>query len=201
MNITWKLESRSLKDLKDYSKNPRILTKDQETQLLESLNKYGLIDKPIINTDNTLIGGHQRKRVLKKLGYKQVECWIPSRTLEEKEIEELNIRLNKNTGDWDWDILANEWEFEDLLNWGFTPEELLQDEGDTEIIDEISLPDGEKGLAQMTFTLSTEQVEKLEQAIKLSKSMGPLEDSENQNSNGNALARIAEIFITQNDKH
>ena len=127
MNITWKLESRSLKDLKDYSKNPRILTKDQETQLLESLNKYGLIDKPIINTDNTLIGGHQRKRVLKKLGYKQVECWVPSRALEEKEIEELNIRLNKNIGEWDWDILANQWEFEDLLNWGFTPEELLDD--------------------------------------------------------------------------
>ena len=41
-----------------------------------------------------------------------------------KHVEELNIRLNKNTGEWDWDILANDWEVDDLLAWGFTEEEL-----------------------------------------------------------------------------
>ena len=49
-----------------------------------------------------------------------MECWYPSRELDEKEVEELNIRLNKNTGDWDFDVLANEFEMGDLLDWGFT---------------------------------------------------------------------------------
>jgi len=44
--------------------------------------------------------------------------------LSEKEVEELNIRLNKNTGSWDFDVLANEFELPDLVEWGFEPFEL-----------------------------------------------------------------------------
>jgi len=96
--IEWHIEKRKISELKDYSKNPRTLSKDQEAHLRQSLTKFGLIDKPIINTDNTIIGGHQRKRTLKKMGLKEIEVNVPSRPLDEKEIEELNIRLNKNTG-------------------------------------------------------------------------------------------------------
>jgi len=122
--INWKLEVRKISSLRDYYKNPRTLTKDQEFHLSTSIKKFGLIDKPIINTDGTLIGGHQRKRVLKKLGLKEVECYVPDRKLTEKEIEELNIRLNKNTGDFDFDILANQFEIHDLVEWGFALNEL-----------------------------------------------------------------------------
>ena len=101
--ITWNLKTFNIYDLTDYSKNPRSLTKQQFEQLKKSLDKFGLIDKPIINADekNTVIGGHQRLRVLRSENQKSVECWYPSRELDEKEVEELNIRLNKNTGDWD----------------------------------------------------------------------------------------------------
>ncbi len=44
--------------------------------------------------------------------------------LDNVEVEELNIRLNKNTGDWDFDVLGNEWEITDLIKWGFEPHEL-----------------------------------------------------------------------------
>mgnify|MGYP000914855066 FL=1 len=120
--ITWNLKTFNIYDLTDYSKNPRSLTKQQFEQLKKSLDKFGLIDKPIINADekNTVIGGHQRLRVLRAEGQKSVECWIPSRELDEKEVEELNIRLNKNTGDWDFDTLANNFEVGDLVEWGFT---------------------------------------------------------------------------------
>lgn len=139
MPILWTLEKRKLKDLKDYAKNPRTLTKDQEAHLSASIEKFGLIDKPIVNLDGTLIGGHQRKRVLKKLGLKEVDCYVPDRLLTEKEVEELNIRLNKNTGDFDFDILANQWETLDLLNWGFTADELqIADPTETEIEDDSS---------------------------------------------------------------
>jgi DNA modification methylase len=125
MSIKWHIETRRISDLKDHPKNPRRLIKEQAQHLQASLEKFGLIDKPIINTDNQIIGGHQRKRILKKMGMKEVECYVPNRTLEEKEIAELNIRLNKNSGEWDWDILANQWEISDLLDWGFTADELL----------------------------------------------------------------------------
>jgi len=120
--ITWNLKTFNIYDLTDYSKNPRSLTKQQFEQLKKSLDKFGLIDKPIINADekNTVIGGHQRLRVLRAEGQKSVECWIPSRKLTDREVEELNIRLNKNTGDWDFDTLANNFEMGDLLDWGFT---------------------------------------------------------------------------------
>jgi ParB-like chromosome segregation protein Spo0J len=133
--ITWHLEIRKISLLKDYPKNPRILTKDQEAHLRISLEKFGIIDKPIINLDNIIIGGHQRKRTLKKMGYKEIECNVPSRLLDEKEIEELNIRLNKNTGEFDFECLANQWDTLDLLQWGFTADELLgssEDLGSTE---------------------------------------------------------------------
>ena len=125
--IQWHLEKRKLSELKDYSKNPRSLSKKQLEHLKISLEKFGLIDKPIINTDNILIGGHQRKKILKSLNISECECYVPDHTLTEKEIEELNIRLNKNTGEWDFDILANQWDIGDLLSYGFEDDELQID--------------------------------------------------------------------------
>ncbi len=122
--INWTLVKRKISDLKEHPKNPRTLSKDQAKHLKTSLDKFGLADKPIINQDGTIIGGHQRLKILSDMGYNEVECWYPDSELAEDEVDELNIRLNKNTGDWDWDILANEWEQQDLYEYGFTPEEL-----------------------------------------------------------------------------
>jgi len=109
----------AVNSLTDYSKNPRILTKDQFKHLKTSLDKFGLIDKPIVNLDNIVIGGHQRLNVLRSDNAEDVECWYPSRQLTDKEVEELNIRLNKNVGNWDFDLLS-EWDVPDLLEFGFT---------------------------------------------------------------------------------
>lgn len=137
--IKWHLETRKISALKDHPKNPRKLTKHQEEHLKLSIDKFGLIDKPIINTDNQIIGGHQRKRILKKMGLKEIECYVPHRALDEKEVEELNIRLNQNQGEWDFDSLANEFEFENLMEWGFDPVDLIGefklDNEDKEIVD------------------------------------------------------------------
>lgn len=120
----WHLETRNIEDLQEHPKNARSLTKDQAKHLMQSMAKFGLIDKPIITPDGKVIGGHQRLKVLKQLGHEEVECWVCNEELSDSEIDELNIRLNKNTGEWDWDVLANEWNPEDLFNWGFTEEEL-----------------------------------------------------------------------------
>ena len=123
--IEWKLEPVLIKLLKENPKNPRQINKDVVQRLSEFIDKFGLIDKPIINQDHTIIGGHQRIRLLKKKKVKTVECWVPSRMLDEKELEELGLGLNLHQGKWDWDQLANEFEPLDLLQYGFTEEQLL----------------------------------------------------------------------------
>lgn len=123
--IEWTLETVSIRSLKENPKNPRQINKDSVQKLGEFIDKFGLIDKPIINQDRTLIGGHQRVRILKKKREKVVECWVPSRLLEESEIDEMCIGLNLHQGRFDWDILANEYDALDLLKWGFSEEQLL----------------------------------------------------------------------------
>lgn len=118
MTIEWHIEKRKLSDLRDYHKNPRKITKDQYEQLKRNIERFGLIDKPFINIDNTIIGGHQRVRFLRKNGHIEVDVYVPSRCLSDKEVEELNYRHNENHASWDWDILANQYDPIDLADWG-----------------------------------------------------------------------------------
>ena len=125
--IRWMLETRDIDSLIPHPSNPRKLSKHDADHLQKSLETFGLIDKPIINPNGQIIGGHQRWAILKRMKAKSVECWVPDKELSEKEINELNIRLNRNTGEWDFDLLANNWNLNDLLSWGFTEEELSID--------------------------------------------------------------------------
>lgn len=124
--IEWRLETRNIEDLSPHPKNPRYLTKDQKKHLESSLDEFGLIEKPIINQDNTIIGGHQRIKLLKEQNIHEVECWVPDNLLGEKQVDKLNIRLNKNHGSFDYDILANEWDLDDLIEYGFDEDELYK---------------------------------------------------------------------------
>lgn len=117
--IIWRIEKRKLSELKDHSKNPKTCSQKTFEMLKASISKFGFIDKPFINTDNTIIGGHLRKRVLFELGYDEIEVYVPSRPLDEKEVDELCVKHNLYKGDWDYDILANEFDPGDLVQWGF----------------------------------------------------------------------------------
>ncbi len=121
---TWHLEVRRIDELLEHHKNPRYITKDDAKQLKRSISKFGLIDRPVITFDGRVIGGHQRLTVLNEMGFDSVECWVlDGDELSDEEIDELNIRLNKNQGDWDWEKLANEWDVNELVNWGFDEKE------------------------------------------------------------------------------
>ena len=134
MPIQWTIETRAIHQLKPHPSNPRKLSKHDAAGLEESIKKFGLIDKPIINTDNTIIGGHQRVEILKKIGVKEVECHVPDHTLSRKEMDEICLRMNRNVGEWNWDTLANTYEIDDLLAWGFEPEEMIGFADEEEII-------------------------------------------------------------------
>jgi ParB-like chromosome segregation protein Spo0J len=130
--ITWTLKSISIKDLKNSPKNPRQIGKEQFERMGNLIDKFGLIDKPVVNQDMTLIGGHQRIRFLKKKKVKTVECWVADEQILDDDIDELCIGLNLHQGNWDWDILANQFDALDLLKYGFSEEQLLGACKDTE---------------------------------------------------------------------
>lgn len=123
--INWKLQTIPIKDLKNHPKNPRQISKEQLQHLENLIKKFGLIDKPIVNLDFTIIGGHQRIKILKRMKEKQVECWIPDQQLSEKDVEELLIKHNLNQGSWDFDILADRFDPLELLSYGFTEQQLI----------------------------------------------------------------------------
>jgi ParB-like chromosome segregation protein Spo0J len=111
------IEKKKISDLIPAPYNPRQSTAKQEKHLKESLEKFGLVEPIIFNKQTGwIVGGHFRVRELIKLGVKEVECVIVD--LNEDDEMELNIRLNANTGSWDWDTLANDWEVVDLEKWG-----------------------------------------------------------------------------------
>jgi ParB-like chromosome segregation protein Spo0J len=122
--INWTLVTWKIKDLIPHPQNPRKLTSDQYRHLKQSMDKFGYIDKIIINQNGSIIGGHQRYQILKKDKVKEVECWVPDVLLDDNEINELMVRLNRNHGEWDYDILANSFNVPDLLEYGFTADEL-----------------------------------------------------------------------------
>ena len=112
-----KIELKKISDLKPAPYNPRTSTKKQEEHLKASLEKFGVVEPIIFNErSGYIVGGHFRVRELKKLGYKEVECVIVD--LNEDDEKELNIRLNANTGSFDFDRLANEWDEIKLNDWG-----------------------------------------------------------------------------------
>jgi hypothetical protein len=131
--IEWKTEKRRVKDLIPYELNPRQITRSQLSDLKESLNKFDLVDIPIINTDNVLIGGHQRASVLMSMGRQEelIDVRVPSKKLSINELKELNIRLNKNQAEWNFDILANSFDVDELKDWGFNDFDLKIETAET----------------------------------------------------------------------
>ena len=142
--LSWELQTIAIKDIKDHAKNPRQIGKDQFEKLGRLISKFGLIDKPILNQDLSLVGGHQRIKFMKKKKVKNVECWVASRQLEQEEIDELCIGLNLHQGTFDFDILANEWDPIDLLKYGFTEEQLVGQIKEAEEILDSQNPDKPK---------------------------------------------------------
>jgi DNA modification methylase len=113
-----KIEKIEINKLKPAAYNPRQISTKQFKDLKQSIEKFGLVDPIIINENGyVVIGGHQRLKICKELKHKEVGCVILNLNTEQE--RELNIRLNKNTGEFDFDLLANEFEIEELTDWGF----------------------------------------------------------------------------------
>ncbi len=121
-----KIEPRKISQLVAPEYNPRRITKKQFEDLNKSFENLGTLEPAVINTfpgrENIIISGNQRIKVAKSRGMKEYPCLMVSFSPEKE--KEANIRLNRNTGEWDFDLLSNEFELNDLIAWGFEPEEI-----------------------------------------------------------------------------
>lgn len=120
------IQYKNINELKASTYNPRRRSEDQIKQLTESLTKFGLVDPILVNSapsrKDIVIGGHFRLKVAKNLGYTEVPVVYVDIADENKE-KELNIRLNKNLGEWDYELLAD-FDTNLLSDIGFSSEEL-----------------------------------------------------------------------------
>ena len=107
VNQEMKIKTRKISDLIRAEYNPRELTKEQQNQLTDSLKRFGLVDPIIVNTHkdrkNILVGGHQRMKVWESMGNETIPTVEVNLSLEKE--KELNVRLNKNTGQFDMELI------------------------------------------------------------------------------------------------
>lgn len=119
-----------LSQLKYADYNARQMGADEERGIKKSLAEFGVVDPIIINSfegrENVIIGGHQRVIVLKKMHPSTFEVPCVVLKLDPEKEKELNLRLNKNVGSWDWRKLIAEYEKNLLQEVGFTDKELAE---------------------------------------------------------------------------
>jgi hypothetical protein len=145
----------------------------------------------VVNSDMVVLGGNMRLKACKEAGIKEIPIIISDNLTEEQQREFL-IKDNTSGGEWDFEMLANEWDNEQLEEWGL---DLVGFDANAEDFGEdFSLPDGDKApFQQMTFTLADEQAEQIKNAIadiKATEEYKYCETLGNENSNGNALYLI-----------
>jgi DNA modification methylase len=119
--LIWHTEKRKVGDLVPFSKNPRILTEKQLSDLKRSLKKFDLVEVPVIDTDNTILVGHQRLKVMQLLGRGEevIDVRVASRKLTKEEFDQYLLTSNRLHADWDFDILRNQFSVDTMIESGF----------------------------------------------------------------------------------
>ena len=200
-----KIEQKSIDLLIPYAKNARIHNEAQIAQIAGSIKEFGFNNPVLIDKDNGIIAGHGRVMAARKLGLKEVPT-IQLDHLSENQrkafiLADNRIAMNSH---WDEEILSLELsdlkDALDLTDLGFEVAEL--DKLMNGILPLDEMPDLRIGdrepIQQMTFKLHDDQVDTVDQAIEYVKKNFDIKNELNENSNGNALAMMAELFMTQN---
>jgi ParB-like chromosome segregation protein Spo0J len=193
-------ERRKLTDIFPADYNPRkdLQPEDDEWKnIARSLATFGYVDPIIINQDGTIIGGHQRAKVLQAMGHKEVDVVVVD--MEKSDEMALNIALNKIGGQWDLDKLKEtlqdiDTSSLDIKVTGFSEGELQLMLGDPEDDEE----DEGCEVSRMTFVLTLEQyaaVEHARQLIKKKYSAAQLEAYGNTNRKGNEIFRVVKEWV------
>ena len=115
-----KITKVAISEVKVNPNNPRLIKDDKFKKLVQSVKDFPeMLDiRPIVvNADMVVLGGNMRLKACKEAGLKEVPIIMADKLTEDQQREFL-IKDNVSGGEWDWDILANEWEVEQLEEWG-----------------------------------------------------------------------------------
>lgn len=123
------VQSIEISRLHEAAYNPRIELEPgmpEYTKLQRGIEEFGLVEPVVWNEETgNVVGGHQRLRVLRDLGWTEVPCEVVHLSLEDEKV--LNIALNKIKGEWDYeklDEILNSYEVDEATLSGFTADEL-----------------------------------------------------------------------------
>ena len=187
-------------DIKPNPNNPRIVKDEKFKKLVQSIKDFPqmLEIRPIVvNDDMIVLGGNMRLKACKEAGLKEIPI-IKASSLTEEQQKEFIIKDNLGYGEWDWDMIANEWDSTQLEEWGMDIPGFnnVEDLGEN-----FTLPSGDKApFQQMTFTLADQQAEVIKNAIEEIKKTEEYKYCEtfgNENSNGNALYLLISNMTNQ----
>lgn len=136
-----------LNQIKSNPNNPRVIKDDKFNKLVKSIKEFPKMMKlrpMVINSNNIVLGGNMRLKALKELGYKEIpDEWVKrAEELTEDEQRRFIIADNVGFGEHDWDMLANEWDVDELADWGLDIGGF--DINADEYGEDFSLPDGDK---------------------------------------------------------
>ena len=124
--LEWRTVVRRVSELVPNPKNPRTMTPKQMEDLKKSLTKYGVVELPVIDADGRVIAGHQRLMALKLLGREneKIPVRMPNRQLTPREYDQYLLTSNRLHGEFDWDMLAQNFDVNTLLTSGFDDADL-----------------------------------------------------------------------------
>jgi DNA modification methylase len=140
-----KTQKVKISEVKSNPNNPRLIKDDKFAKLVKSIKEFPkmLEIRPIVvNADMIVLGGNMRLKACKEAGLKEVSI-IFADDLTEDEQKQFIIKDNVGFGEWDWEQLANEWDADNLQDWGLDipdfeiKEELSAEEDDYEMPDEV----------------------------------------------------------------
>ena len=135
----WQVKNIKVKELLPNKKNPRKISKENLKKLKSKIERLGFHNPVKVDEKMNILGGNQRVKALLEMGAADLEIpvMIPNRPLTKKEKDEIIITDNVSDGEWDWDILKNEWNMDDLKDWGLDWD-LPDDEPEKPTVDEYS---------------------------------------------------------------
>jgi hypothetical protein len=114
------IKTVKINEIKPNPNNPRLIKDDKFRKLVKSIQEFPeMLDiRPIVvNKDNIILGGNMRYKACKEAGLKEIPIIIADKLTEEQQREFL-IKDNTSGGEWDWDMIANEWDTDQLEQWG-----------------------------------------------------------------------------------
>lgn len=117
-NIKWLSEIKKVSDLVPYKENPRKITKQALDKLKKRIKENGFHSVIVIDLDNTILSGNQRKKALEELQITDVQVLYPDRNLTDEERKKILLESNRNDGEWDFELLKS-FELDLLLDIGF----------------------------------------------------------------------------------